>query len=406
MTGRHLFKISGTGCALVDYVYEPVNFKELGFHKYISVKPGDGGLAPGKLVFTEEFEKFSGETYLLTREKITKGMKPVALNIGGPSIVSMIHAAQLLHDLPVEVKFYGCKGSDEGGSLIDHKLAQTPLKIGKYKTGKHFTPFTDVLSDPEFDHGNGERIFINNIGAAWDLMPADLDSSFFEGDMVVFGGTALVPNIHFSLGELVKKAKQLNRITVVNTVFDFLSEKNDPVKHWMLGDSVETYKYIDLLITDMEESLRLSGARSVEEAVRFFKSSGVGSLIITHGSKDLHFFANNELFGNIAYSTLPVSDNVKSELKEFSGRKGDTTGCGDNFTGGVIASMTAQLIASPLSRVNFLNAIALGVASGGFSCFYYGGTYYEKYPGEKKHLVDTYYRSYLVQTGLSDIVSK
>jgi sugar/nucleoside kinase (ribokinase family) len=219
--------------------------------------------------------------------------------------------------------------------------------------------------------------------------------------MVVFGGTALVPNIHFSLGELVKKAKQVNRITVVNTVFDFLSEKNDPSKPWLLGDTAETYKYIDLLITDMEEALRLSGTQSVEAAIQFFKTSGVGSLIITHGSNDLHFFADNDLFGQVPYSRLPVSEKVKTELKEAAGREGDTTGCGDNFTGGVIASITAQLIVRPGSRVNFLHAIALGVASGGFSCFYYGGTYYEQHPGEKKERVDSYYCSYLLQNGLT-----
>ncbi len=401
MTGKTPFIISGTGCALVDYLYKPVDFIDPGFKKYLSVKPGDGGLAPGKLVFTEEFEKFSGEAYLKAREKITRGMKPVAVNIGGPSIVSLIHAAQLLHDQPAEVKFYGCRGSDEGGTFIDTMLKKTPLKTGKYKTGNHFTPFTDVLSDPEFDHGNGERIFINNIGAAWDFTPTDLDDSFFQADMVVFGGTALVPNIHFSLGGLVKKAKELGKITVVNTVFDFLSEKNDPSKPWLLGDSADTYKHIDLLITDMEESLRLSGTRSVEDAVRFFKSSGVGSLIITHGSNDLHFFADNELFGHVASSEMPVSERVKTELKGAAGREGDTTGCGDNFTGGVIASIAGQLIANPHSRVSFREAIAMGVASGGFSCFYYGGTYYEQNPGEKKNLVHSYYRSFLLQTGLT-----
>jgi sugar/nucleoside kinase (ribokinase family) len=64
-----------------------------------------------------------------------------------------------------------------------------------------------VLSDPDYDHGHGERIFINNIGAAWNLYPDDLDDAFFESNMVVFGGTALVPHIHQSLLELLKKAK-------------------------------------------------------------------------------------------------------------------------------------------------------------------------------------------------------
>jgi len=53
-------KISGIGCALVDYLYKPVSFTDNQFRRYLSVKPGDGGLSPGKLVFRDEFELFSG----------------------------------------------------------------------------------------------------------------------------------------------------------------------------------------------------------------------------------------------------------------------------------------------------------------------------------------------------------
>jgi hypothetical protein len=91
------FRISGTGCALVDYLYKPVDFSGTDFIRYLSESRGDGGLAPGKLVFTEEFEKFCGEKYTQIRDRITKNMDPVAINIGGPSIVSLIHAAQMLH---------------------------------------------------------------------------------------------------------------------------------------------------------------------------------------------------------------------------------------------------------------------------------------------------------------------
>ena len=323
MTEKKLFKISGTGCTLVDYLYSPVDFNDKVFQPYLSQSPGDGGLSPGKLVFKEEFDKFSGEAYTEVRDAMTKGKSPVALNIGGPSVVSLIHASQLLHGLEAEVRFFACKGDDEGGAFIENKLATTPLKVGKFKTGIKYTPFTDVLSDPSFDSGNGERIFINNIGAAWELIPADLDDSFFESDMVVFGGTALVPNIHSALGELLPKAKANKVITVVNMVYDFLNEREKPADRWPLGKSVETCKSIDLLITDMVEGLRLSGKTDVDAAIDFFQSTGV------------------------------------------------------------IASIARQLIANRAKTVSLPAAIALGVASGGFACFYHGGTFYEAYPGAK-----------------------
>jgi len=393
---RQTFKISGTGCALVDYLYQPVCFTDEIFNRYISLQAGDGGLSPGKLVFKDEFEKFSGEDYLKVREQITRGKPPVTLNIGGPSIVSLIHAAQMLTDLPAEVYFYGCKGRDGGAAFMDERMEKTPLKTGKYKTVSQYTPFTDVLSDPEYDHGHGERIFINNIGAAWEFFSDDLDDAFFESDMVVFGGTALVPRIHQSLMELLQKAKEKKAVTIVNTVYDFLNEKTNPENAWPLGRSVETYKYVDVLITDMEEGLRLSGKQTVDEAMKFFADTGVGAAIITHGAHPVHYFSKDELFIPSSGS-IPVSEKVKNTIAQYPERTGDTTGCGDNFAGGLIASLAKQLIDHPEQSVNLEEAIALGIASGGYACFYHGGTFYEDHPGQKKELIEPYYQDYLRQ---------
>ena len=389
-----IIRISGTGCALVDYLYNPVGFKSRAIEPYLSLKAGDGGLAPGKLVFTEELERFAGESYLPVREKIVNYLKPVALNIGGPSVVSLIHAAQLLHDQPAEVRFWGCKGEDEGGAFLERKLQKTPVLIGKYKKGERYTPFTDVLSDPDFDHGNGERIFINNIGAAWEFLPEDLDESFFNADIVVFGGTALVPAIHDHLAELLRTAKNKGCITLINTVYDFRTEKAHPDCRWPLGESDESYRLTDLLITDYEEALRLSGESDIYGAIRFFRSVRVASLIITNGSKNIIVYSEGNFFKKLELTELPVSKEVSLKLK--SGSSGDTTGCGDNFAGGVLASIVMQLnnhVQSP----DLMEACCWGVVSGGYNCFYIGGTYLEEYPGEKFEKLKPYYERYKQQ---------
>jgi sugar/nucleoside kinase (ribokinase family) len=396
------FRISGTGCALVDYLYKPVDFSGPGFRKYVSLTAGDGGLSPGKLVFTEEFEKFCREDYSKARDYITKKAAPAAVNIGGPSIVSLIHTAQMLDSANAEVSFYGGRGKDEAGNFILNRLQKTPLKLGHYKTGEKNTPFTDVLCDPSFDSGNGERVFINNIGAAWEFFPEDLDDTFFNSNIVVFGGTALVPHIHSSLGSLLKKAKQHNAITVVNTVYDFLSEKSDPASPWKLGESAEAYRYVDLLVADMEEALRLSGTSNIDSAIDYFGKKGAGALIITHGSNPLYFFARDKMFGRIERSTLPVSGRVTAELGQDGGKNGDTTGCGDNLAGGVVASIAMQLIANPGKKIDLHLALAMGIASGGYACFYHGGTFYEEYPGQKKKIIESYYNLYLKQESLTE----
>lgn len=308
-----------------------------------------------------------------------------------------VHAAQMLVGAPAEVCFYGSKGWDEGAAFIDKNLQQMPLKIGKYKVSEQYTPFTDVLSDPDYDQGNGERMFINNIGAAWDLYSEDLDDAFFESDMVVFGGTALVPHIHRSLLDLLKTAREKGAVTVVNTAYDFLNEKANPGEAWPLGASLETYHYIDLLITDMEEALCLSGKKTIGEAMSFFKKTGVGAVIVTYGANPLYYFCNSRLFG-VSEGNRPVSEKVREMILQHPEQIGDTTGCGDNFAGGVIASIAKQLIERPHQPVNPDEAIALGTASGGYACFYNGGTFYEEYAGQKRELIEPYYQDYLRQT--------
>jgi sugar/nucleoside kinase (ribokinase family) len=394
------YRISGTGCALVDYLYKPIDFSGKNFSNYISRIPGDGGLSPGKLVFTEEFERFSGKPYELIRKSLSGNKNPIGINLGGPSLVSLIHAAQLLSDCQAEIRFYGCKGKDEAGTFIEQKLKETPLKTGFYKSSLRFTPFTDVLSDPDFDSGHGERIFINNIGAAWDFLPTDLDDAFFNSRITVFGGTALVPQVHRSLHQLLEKAKNSVAITVVNTVYDFLNEKNNPEKPWPLGDTIAACGFIDLLIADKEEALRHSGTHSPEDALEFFRQKGAGAAIITHGPNPVWFYSESDLFGKAAPSQMPVSDLVKKEIKENPEMVGDTTGCGDNFVGGVIASIARQQMMQPGRRVDLKRAIAMGVASGGFACFYNGGTYFENHPGEKASKIKKYLDNYLAQASI------
>ena len=54
-------RLAGTGCSLVDFLYANVDFSGAGFERYRSRNPGDGGLEPGCLVFTEHLEAFAGK---------------------------------------------------------------------------------------------------------------------------------------------------------------------------------------------------------------------------------------------------------------------------------------------------------------------------------------------------------
>ena len=386
--------VSGVGCCLVDLLFNDINFGSDTIRPYLSKKRGDGGLTPGHLVFQEEFEKYSGSSLDLFVRKITGGRTHDKINIGGPSIVSLINLSQLIDKEHCEARFYGRGGKDEIGQYLLSSLKKTPVLLKDYILIDNRTPSTVVLSDPSYDNGHGERMFLNSIGAAWDYRPDELDEDFFNSDIVVFGGTALVPQIHDNMTSLLKKAKSKGSITIVNTVFDFRNEKANPSKKWPLGQSDESYRYIDLLIAEREEAFRLSGEHDPQAAIRFFRDKKVSSLIITNGSKNISTYSDGRFFNRSGLKEMPVSRKVLDELMKVQG--GDTTGCGDNFVGGVIASVVTQL-QNGSRHPDLQEACCWGIVSGGFTCFYMGGTYFEENIGEKRARIEPYYESYKKQ---------
>jgi sugar/nucleoside kinase (ribokinase family) len=392
--------ISGTGCALGDFLYDKISFSSDEFGRYLSKKTGDGGLNPGKLVFTEELEKFSGSSYKKILKDISGGLKPAGFNVGGPSLVSLIHASQILEKEDFQVNFFGMAGKDETSELIFRIIKDTPLNTENYlSSSSKATPFTDVLSDPGFNNGQGERTFVNNIGAAWDYAPGMLSDEFFNSDIVCFGGTALVPQIHDDLTSLLQKAKSKNCITVVNTVFDFRNEKAFPDQPWPLGQTKASFGLIDILIMDQVEALRISGQKTLNNAALFFRSSNVASVIITNGPEDVYAWSEGRFFKKCSQINLPVSSKVKNDMRCRPELRGDTTGCGDNFAGGVIASVAMQMKSLKPGQLDLTEAVSLGVASGGFCCYMLGGTYKEKFPGEKRDRVMELHREYLKEIG-------
>jgi sugar/nucleoside kinase (ribokinase family) len=395
---KEKIKVSGIGCCLVDLLYNNINFESSSIRAFLSRKQGDGGLTPGKLVFQEEFEKFCKASLSEILNKITEGKIPDKINIGGPSIVSLINAAQLTAVEVCEINFYGRGGNDERGHYLLSALKKMPVVLKDYKLIENCTPSTIVLSDPAYNNGHGERMFINSIGAAWDYMPDEPGDDFFNSDIVVFGGTALVPRIHDNLASLLRKARSRGCITIVNTVFDFRNEQAHPSQRWPMGESDDSYRYIDLLIADREEGLRLSGKNNIAAAVKFFQDKRISSLIITNGAEDITLYSDGSLFGPTGLKKMPVSEKIRNELK--STWEKDTTGCGDNFAGGVIASLVNQL-KDGVRPPDLQEACCWGIVSGGFACFYTGGTWFEEKPGEKRAKIEPYYNAYKEQISFS-----
>jgi len=384
--------VSGAGCCLVDKIYPQIDFSHPDMQKYLSRSAGDGGLHPGRLVFSEQFEAFSDKPLKDIIEEIARGRKEPVLNVGGPSIVALVHASQLLNDSPVEVNYFGTRGDDEPGAFLQTSLDETPVNCERLRIARGSTPSTIVLSDPSYNNDQGERAFINDIGASWNMGPEDLEHGFFDSDVVIFGGTALVPGLHDKLTDLLKKAKEKGCLTVVNTVYDFRSEFARPGEKWPLGQGDESYKHIDLLITDLEEALHLSGRDNLLSAGNYFIEQGVSSFLITAGTDHILAYSGGKLFKSLPLSRFPVSPELIHDLKGYQG--GDTTGCGDNFAGGVIAALAWQLVENN-DKSDLTECLAWGTVSGGYCCFHLGGTMMEKEVGEKFQAIQPYFEKYM-----------
>ena len=378
------FKVSVTGSSLADYLYKNIDFNSDSFNKYLSKKEGDGGLNPGHLVFIADLEKFSGKEFSIILDELTKGKEFDAFNLGGPAIVAAINAAQLSYSSNVEFEFYGALGQDDSADRILDILGKTPINISNYTKRTGTSPYTRVLSDPDYHDGKGERTFINNLGVCENYTPEMLNDTFFDADILFFGATALTPGIHDNLTSMLKRGKKNNCINIVTTVFDSRNEKNNPGKRWSLGESDESFSLIDLLIVDWEEALKISGKTDFVDATQFFIDMGVKSFIITHGAKDFFVWSNGELFKEQPLTAFPICAAVNVELSAHPEKRGDTTGCGDNFAGGALTSVVKQLKdGKQTGELEITDACAWACASGGFACFTLGGTYHEEVPGRK-----------------------
>lgn len=390
-------RITGAGCCLYDYLYKNISFETPGFWDFLSKNPGDGGLTPGELVFAESLSTYKNLPVESCIEQLTKGMNPDTVNLGGPALVSLIHSSQILSS-EWDILFYTCLGDDSESRKLEKDVSRFPLIFHSDYSKGHPVPSTVVLSDPEWHDGAGERTFVNTLGSALAFSPDMLDDDFFSSDICLWGGTALVPPLHDSLGMLTRAVREKGGFNIVGTVYDFRNQKADPRGPWPLGTHENSaYPWIDILITDKEEAYRLSLKDNVVDAAEFFISHGCGACIITQGKESVYVRTGSERFIPVSGKIFPVSEWVNEDLKKHPGMKGDTTGCGDNFMGGVLVSVAKQLSEEKSETINLEESVIEGICAGGFALYQIGGVYTEDEKGDKKVKIDEIKSHYLEQ---------
>lgn len=392
------FRLHGAGHGLADSILGDVDFHSPRVLPYHSRRPGDGGLEMGRLVYLEDLVRFAGRPWEEILADLAPSGPPVS-TAGGPALVSLTLASQLLRPAKIPVTYYGLSGDDASASRIRWLLAQTPLDLSGFRQKQGRTDITYVLSDPRAQGGDGDRLFVHSPGTA-PPGPDILDESFYQATVNLYAGTALTPGLHKVLPDLLARSRRRGAFTVVGGVFDFEAEREG--RPWSLGSlegGGEAWSLVDLLVGDETEILRYAGrgAADPEAAVEALIHRGLTAAIVTRGTGPVYYRSIGGLFGECR-GHVPADAALAAKAKDRTAHPGDTTGAGDNFLGGLLASFFYQWLADDfypkgevhldrelhhMNPLRLRKAVAFGVAAGGLACLQPGGIRLERTRGER-----------------------
>jgi len=385
--------ISGLGCWVVDYIYQNIDFTSEKAKQYIS-KDGINGLVFGEATLISHLVDYFNKSEAAIVEDI--GGEVISRNLGGVAIITTVSAAQLLFgNDDIDLYFYANLADNELGHFVINTLKDTPLKTDYISMIEGESVFTHVFCGKD-ESGEVSRTFAcaPSVHPSTALQLDQLDNNFYNSNINIFSCIQWEPEICKNFSRVLRKCKENNSITIVGTA-------NDPLKRgrekWTLGDSDQVYRYIDFLIMDKAEALYYSGKGTLSAAASFFKSFPIEGVLITDGINPTYVYSRGCLCSPFEGFIPIVRDIVKDKMQRLLA-EGDTVGCGDNFAGGVVASIALQLKRKK-NQIDLVEACILGNLSGGITSTITGGFYKEKFPGEKKQAIDRYYNKYLNQLG-------
>lgn len=307
--------------------------------------------------------------------------------LGGVAIAAIINTAQVLFGENIDVSFYANLPNDENGEFLYDIIKKTPLRINRIRRKTEKCPKTFIINENVDCLIQGERSFITVENAeALSLSLDELDNDFYKSDIVLISCPHWEREINNNLTSVLKKCKDEGAFTVISTAFNPIYANYSG--KWTLGDSDEVFQYIDLLITDKEEAYVYSGANDLQNAKRFYHHKGVKIFVVTDGVNPVFYYSDGSIIQK-QEGFISISEEIIKEKESGLLSCGDTVGCGDNFAGGVVASIALQM--KRQESLDILKAIRLGNVCGAFATTYYGGVYPEKYPGEKKEKIKHYY---------------
>lgn len=242
---------------------------------------------------------------------ILKNVNSITMHNGGNAMTASIN----IKKLGVETAIIGMVGKDSYGDFLVKKLSDSNVDTAGLKVSDSAQTSTSVL----MIDSTGERSFFHCKGTNAVFSESDIDYSIIDKTDIVFTtGSFLMDNFD---GEgtmkFLKKCKEKGKTTFLDVCWDASGK-------W--GSLIDmSLPYIDFFMPSIDEAKEIAKKDSVEEIADVFVSKGAKNIIIKLGSQGSYFRRAGERTGKI-YPPMKVSNPV------------DTTGAGDSFCSGFIAS--------------------------------------------------------------------
>ncbi|MFY9325285.1 MAG: sugar kinase [Candidatus Nanopelagicales bacterium] len=261
-----------------------------------------------------------------------------------------ITAAGTAAGTSVDMAKLGCKviavgavGDDEMGNILLGIMNRYGIDTSHMKRKKGTQTSGTMLPI----RPNGERPGLHVMGTnaifSFEDVPQDLVRS---ADFVHVGGFSLMPKFD---GEDTVKTLKLAREGKAITTMDILGIKQDKMAEKILP----AMPYLDYFMPNLEEAQMITGLSDLDELCDYFLEAGAKNVVLKMGDRG---------------SLIKNQAGLRLRVPAFKVEVVDTTGCGDAWTGGLIAGfsrgMEIEEAAKLASACGSLVATGLGSDAG------------------------------------------
>ncbi len=262
------------------------------------------------------------------KKGILEPVNSITMHNGGNAMTASIN----LKKLGIESAMVGMVGNDMFGDFLKKRLTEYNVDVKGLAVSDTAQTSASVLMVSD----DGERSFFHCTGANAVFTEGDIDYSAIEDcDYVFVTGSFLLDNFD---GEgtmnFLKKCKELGKTTFLDVCWDAKG-------NW--GKLLDmSMPYIDYFMPSIDEAVCIAEKNDPDDIADIFMSKGVKNVIIKLGSKGSYLRCEGEDKGEI-FPPFYIENPV------------DTTGAGDSFCSGFLASFVSGM--APRDCMEFANAV-------------------------------------------------